>query len=109
MQIVGKAVFAIEADETGVLYQATVVTHENKLWLVATWISPPAPAEPVPEWLLPLDSIGLGHLKPAPLMTLGNAVPKALAGPDAELQAMQRAGAVLNPLLSGTQAHGRIQ
>jgi len=42
-------------------------------------------------------------------MTLGSAVTKELAGPHAELAAMQRAEAVLNPLLARSQARGGIQ
>jgi hypothetical protein len=107
VEIVGLAHFANADDESGVMYEASVASHEGRFWIVATWIEPPWRGERIPEWLLPVDAVGLsrsGERGP----WVGAGVPKQLAGPNAELAAMQRAGAVLNPLLAGTRTRGPL-
>lgn len=108
LKVVGKAVFANADDESGFMYEATVVTHKGKLWLVATWAQLHATAERIPEWLVPLDAVARwGHELGGQTWTTVE-VPKELAGPDAQIPAMQRAGAVLNPVLVHTPGPGSI-
>lgn len=106
MHIVGKAVFAIEGDDTGVIAQASVAQHAGRLWLVATWLRLQGGSAQVPEWLLPLDALGHHDPTPVPLLALQRAVARELVDGSAPPEAMQRVGAVRNPALVQPQAPG---
>lgn len=108
MKKVAKAVFSIDGDDSGYVFEGTVMSYEGRYWLVSTWLLRHGTTERIPEWLVPLEA--LGHQGPVQgeVVALGTAVPRGLIGLDASLQALQRAGAVRNPLLVDNQKPGNV-
>ena len=95
-EIVGKAVYVIEGDQTGEEQQSMVIAHDNALWLVATWLQSNDTGRRYPERIVPMATLP-HRVQLDGLFRLAQSIPRELVSPDASPEVLQRYGAVTHP------------
>lgn len=94
--IFAKAVYFIEGDESAFEYQSMVISHEDSLWLVATWLESNDTGKRFPERIVPMAT--LSHLvQPDGLIRLGLLMPKQLVSTDCPEELLRKFGAITHP------------
>lgn len=100
--VVAKAVFFIDGDQSGAEYQSAVIRHEGSLWLVATWLWPLGADTPIPEWLVPLETLDPEWVMPEGPHRLKQSISRELLSPDTAPKLAASRGMVLFQSVSHT-------
>jgi len=105
---VAKAVFFIDGDESASEYQSWVISYENTLWLVATWLQAHASTERIPDRIVPLASFPHTPLQDG-MFRLGRLMPRQLLSVDCPPELLRQFGAQTYPSLAHIPGPSSIQ
>lgn len=106
-EVVAKAVFYVEEDETGMPHQATIIKHAGSLWLVATWLKSNDTGMQYPARIVPMAKLRYSDL-PDGLVLIETILTTALSDDVCLPELLRKYGVVEYQSLAHIQTRGGI-